>query len=302
MISAITLGKCLMRQNIGRYLRPIVAIGTYIHARWDWCCARIFSRRYRPTDSMRLETTTEDYHALAARGSSISESSAPLSKDGVDPRSSTSAHSDRRLDAVTEVDEDSDAPKGADGIESAVHDAPRPISLSEGSSIGIPCDCHAADDKDASALVTDDAIEPVLTSQRLDEASGGGAADGIPPVVPDARPQNPRHEMLSAKVMVLAVLARMIIIPAIQFTLLAFVVDDILSGPDTRLAKLVLFVETTTPTANLVIIMLQRVNNKDDGEAVALHIALQSLLLFPVLSISTTLALSLTYGSGGSGG
>jgi hypothetical protein len=88
----------------------------------------------------------------------------------------------------------------------------------------------------------------------------------------------------------------MVFSTAAQFALVYLVADHVFSGPDAKLIKMVLYLVSCAPTANLVIAVCQREGHTRGAENFARGILFQYLLASVTMAIVTALALSIVYG------
>lgn len=103
-------------------------------------------------------------------------------------------------------------------------------------------------------------------------------------------------EPISQRTLAWLVISRTMVIPAINWTLVAFVADKLFQeGPDRDLAHLTLLIQSVTPTANLVIVVLQGAGLQRSAESVAQGVVVQYAVAILTLTVFTAFSVSFIY-------
>jgi hypothetical protein len=146
----------------------------------------------------------------------------------------------------------------------------------------------------------------LLSSPNL-EGHGTGSSHGRGSSDPSAQLQPFEQSMPAAEMVQLTstsflakvVGVRVLLLAGIQFTLVYFLADQIFpaSSPDSRLIRLLLFIQSVTPSANLSVIACQQVGQRTVAEALAMAIFLQQIAVSLLMLLSNTIALQVVYGN-----
>lgn len=106
-------------------------------------------------------------------------------------------------------------------------------------------------------------------------------------------PTNEFASSLLAKI----VLVRVLLIALVQF-FLTYLLSPLVfpDSADSKLIRLVLFIQAVSPSANLTVVACQQVGKRLIAEAMAISILFQHLIIAMVMVPSTALAISIVYG------
>lgn len=161
-------------------------------------------------------------------------------------------------------------------------------------------------------LAWNPAARPLRGSIDVDMALGGCTTGGsgtesdalgaheAKPVVEAAVPVVVAKEDIASwplRIIAIFVVARMIVIPAALFTIAVYAALPLFSGPNADLARVVLLLQCFTPTANLVVVILQRENRAVGAEGIARAVLFQYLIGTLTLTVFTAAALGLVFGA-----
>lgn len=91
------------------------------------------------------------------------------------------------------------------------------------------------------------------------------------------------------------VLIRTILVPGVQYLLVFFVAGRLLSGPDAKLAQLVLFLQSITPVSNILVVIAQKGNRFAIANGIAQSVLPQYVVASVSLTIFTALSLAETF-------
>lgn len=94
------------------------------------------------------------------------------------------------------------------------------------------------------------------------------------------------------------VFGRVAVVGALEFLLVYFVADSIFKGPDAPLIKLVLYIQSFTPTGSMAVVACQHVGNRTAAEAVAVTMVFQFLVVAVAQIFTMAVAISLCYPDG----
>lgn len=139
-------------------------------------------------------------------------------------------------------------------------------------------------------------VDTVLRREALNNGQGTEGA-----VLADAAPSTaPEREHIASwppRVTFIFVMSRMIVLPACQFTIAIYAVLPQFSGANANLARVVLLLQCFTPTANLVVVVMQREGKSVGAEGIARSVLYQYLVGILTMTIYTAATLSVVFGS-----
>jgi len=139
----------------------------------------------------------------------------------------------------------------------------------------------------------------VDTVLRREAFNNGQGTEGT--VLADAAPSTtPEREHIASwppRVTFIFVMSRMIVLPACQFTIAIYAVLPQFSGADANLERVVLLLQCFTPTANLVVVVMQREGKSVGAEGIARNVLFQYLVGILTMTIYTAATLSVVFGS-----